>query len=145
MSAGIQPWPAEPEREALLVDEAYGVGTMFGPVHGPGVSEHGLAGELRMAVRAWEPKPCCGVCGGVMRFEHIFIRLTLVRCGYDVAALCGGCLEQVYSGLRSVSHASGDDRHRRGMVALNSAFELMVMGGKQKEEKRKQKEEAMKK
>lgn len=128
MSAGIQPWPADPELAAILADPAFGAGTMFGPVHGPGVDDAALASELRMARRVWEPKPCCGACGGMMRFEHVFIRLTLVRCGYEVAVLCGACLEKVYSRLRSVSHASGDDRHRRGMEALNSAFELMVTG-----------------
>lgn len=125
---GIQPWPRDAEMEAILADPAYGTGTMFGPLFAPGVESDGLASELRMARRVWEPKPACGGCGAVLRFEHIFIRLSVVRYGTDVAALCGDCVAKLYSRLRSVSHASGEDRHRKGIEALNSAFELMVMG-----------------
>lgn len=129
MSAmGIQPWPRDEELESLLADEATGEGTLFGPVFSPGVESRGLARELRMAVQVREPKPLCGCCGQALRFEDIYLRLSAVRYGTDIAALCGDCLQNVFSRLRAVSFASGDDRHFKGMQALNSAFELMVMG-----------------
>lgn len=125
-ATGIQPWPRDEGIETILAEER--VGTLTGPVFAPGLTSYALAiDELRMAVVRREPLPMCGCCDEALRFEDIYLRLTFVRHGEQVAALCGECLQTVYSRLRAVSHASGDDRQRRGIAALNSAFELMVM------------------
>ena len=118
--------------QCSVISNQCSVGTPAGPLHGPGHDIVGLADELSLAVRRWQPVPPCDGCGLDLRFEPCFIRLDQGGYGQPVANLCEGCLERHFARLRLAAYEHGYDRHVVGMHQLNAAFALCVLHGERR-------------